>query len=272
MGVYYETIPTSLIPWIQKQQMLLVGTAPLSSSGHVNISPKGGTDFFGVVSPTQFWFLDLTGSGVETHAHLHEPGNGRICIMFMAFEGPPQIVRIWGHGRALENGTPAYKSFVAQHKVKTIPGSRSIVLVHVHQCATSCGFSVPCYDFVAHRPILNDFFEKKEVKFRGGDQKESMDRYWAWKSARSIDGMPGMKRGVEFAEKNGVAPLKKWKGDYAPGGPKAWGRAGSKGVDAQVVVVVVLVLLLGIFIGGVLAVGVVAPDKLGEFRRVVRVW
>ncbi|KAF3039084.1 hypothetical protein E8E11_006719 [Didymella keratinophila] len=211
MGVYYETIPNSLIPWIKKQQMLLVGTAPLASDGHINISPKGGEDFFGVLSPTQFWYMDLTGSGVETHAHLHEEGNGRICVMFMAFTGPPQIVRIWGDGHVLENGSPEYSAFIADHKVKTIPGSRSIIIVNVHQCATSCGFSVPYYDFVGHRSILNEHFEKKEKKFKNGDQKESMDYYWAWKSARSVDGMPGMKRGVEYAEKNGVKPLKKWK-------------------------------------------------------------
>ncbi|KAJ4339804.1 hypothetical protein N0V87_003004 [Didymella glomerata] len=211
MGVYYETIPDSLIPWIKKQQMLLVGTAPLASDGHINISPKGGEDFFGVLSPTQFWYMDLTGSGVETHAHLHEPDNGRICVMFMAFTGPPQIVRIWGDGHVLENGSPEYTAFIADHKVKTIPGSRSIIIVDVHQCATSCGFSVPYYDFVAHRPILNEHFEKKERKFKEGDEKEGMDYYWAWKSARSVDGMPGMKRGVEYAEKNGVKPLRKWK-------------------------------------------------------------
>ncbi|KAF9697491.1 hypothetical protein EKO04_004352 [Ascochyta lentis] len=270
MGVYYETIPASLNPWIHKQQMLLVGTAPLAGDGHINISPKGGTDFFGVLSPTQFWYMDLTGSGIETHAHLHEPDNGRICVMFMAFEGPPQIVRIWGTGTALENGTPEYSSFVSEHKVKTIPGSRSIILIDVHQCATSCGFSVPCYDFVSHRPILNDFFARKDEKFQAGDEKESMDRYWAWKSARSVDGMPGMKRGVQYAEQNSVAPLKKWKGAYAPGGPKAWGQSRTQGAEDKRLVV--LVLLLGIVIGGALALSVVTPERLGALQRKEGVW
>jgi hypothetical protein len=270
MGVYYETIPDSLIPWIKKQQMLLVGTAPLASDGHINISPKGGEDFFGVLSPTQFWYMDLTGSGVETHAHLHEPDNGRICVMFMAFTGPPQIVRIWGDGHVLENGSPEYTAFIADHKVKTIPGSRSIIIVDVHQCATSCGFSVPYYDFVAHRPILNEHFEKKERKFKEGDEKEGMDYYWAWKSARSVDGMPGMKRGVEYAEKNGVKPLRKWKGEYAPGGPKAWGsRKGANNEDRGLVF---LVLLLGIVIGGILSLSVVTPERLGMLQRKERLW
>lgn len=270
MGVYYEIIPDNLIPWIKKQQMLLVGTAPLASDGHINISPKGGEDFFGVLSPTQFWYMDLTGSGVETHAHLHEDGNGRICVMFMAFTGPPQIVRIWGDGHVLENGSPEYSAFIQDQKVKTIPGSRSIIIVDVHQCATSCGFSVPYYDFVGHRPILNEHFEKKEKKFKEGDQKESMDYYWAWKSARSVDGMPGMKRGVEYAEKNGVKPLKKWKGEYAPGGPKAWGsRRGGSNEDRGLVF---LVLLLGIIIGGVLSISVITPERLGMLQRKERLW
>lgn len=270
MGVYYETIPASLIPWIEKQQMLLVGTAPLAGDGHINISPKGGADFFGVLSPTQFWYMDLTGSGIETHAHLHEEGNGRICVMFMAFEGPPQIVRIWGEGRPIENGTPEYEAFVAEQKVKTIPGSRSIILVDVHQCATSCGFSVPYYEFAGHRPILNDFFEKKEKKFQAGDEKESMDRYWAWKSARSIDGMPGMKRGVEVAEKFDVKPLKKWKGKYAPGGPLAYGhRRARENTDKALVF---LVLLLGIVIGGALSLSVVTPERLRALQRKEGLW
>ena len=84
MGVFYETIPDSLVPWIKAQQMLWVGTAPLSGEGHINISPKGGQNF-GIIDECTFWYMDLTGSGVETHAHLHEEGNGRICVMVSSF-------------------------------------------------------------------------------------------------------------------------------------------------------------------------------------------
>jgi hypothetical protein len=97
MGVFYETIPSSLIPWISKQAVFWVATAPLSASGHVNVSPKGGA-YFGVIDEKTFWYMDLTGSGIETLSHLHEPSNGRITILFNAFEGPPRIVRLWGHG------------------------------------------------------------------------------------------------------------------------------------------------------------------------------
>lgn len=97
MGAFYETIPESQIAWIMKQKMFCVATAPLSGSGHVNVSPKGG-EYFGVLDPKTFWYMELTGSGSETIAHLHEPGNGRITVMFNAFDGPPRIIRLWGKG------------------------------------------------------------------------------------------------------------------------------------------------------------------------------
>ena len=258
MGVYYETIPDSLVPWIKAQQMLWVGTAPLSGDGHINISPKGGQSF-GILNERSFWYMDLSGSGVETHAHLHEPGNGRICVMFMAFDGPPKIVRIWGDGRPIENGTPEFDAFVQEHKVPLKPGCRSIITIDVHQCATSCGFSVPYYDFKGHRDILDKHFEQKEKKYLNGNEKESMDLYWAWKSQQSIDGLPGMRRGFEYAQKHDVKPLKKWVGAHAPDAPR---RASS-----QIQLVhLLLVLLLGIVIGGALALSVVTPEGLHMLR------
>lgn len=175
MGAFYETIPESLIPWIVAQKMFCVATAPLSGRGHVNISPKGGA-YFGVLDPQTFWYLDLTGSGSETIAHLYEPGNGRITIMLNAFEGPPRILRLWGNGRVLENGSPAFNDFVKKHDVRLLPGARAIVLVDIHQVGTSCGFSVPCYEFKEYRTTLNEYFEKKDVKYKKGNEKESMPR------------------------------------------------------------------------------------------------
>lgn len=98
MGVFYEEIPQSLREWIITQKMFWVATAPLSGSMHINVSPKGG-EYFGVIDSKTFWYMELTGSGSETLAHLHEPGNGRITIMLNAFDGPPKIVRLWGKGR-----------------------------------------------------------------------------------------------------------------------------------------------------------------------------
>jgi hypothetical protein len=176
----------------------------------------------------------------------------------MAFTGPPKIVRIWGTGTALENGTPEYEAFVAEHKVETIPGSRSIVMVDVHQCGTSCGFSVPYYDFVGHRDILNEHFRKKEKKFKEGKEEESMDRYWAYKSQLSIDGLPGMKRGVEFAKANGIEPLRKMVGPYAPTVPRR-----AQSVEPMHIL---LVLLLGIIIGGAMSLSVVTPERLAVLQ------
>ena len=144
MGAFYETIPKSLMQWILQQNVFWVATAPLSGRGHVNVSPKGG-QYFGLIDEKTFWYQDLTGSGNETISHLHEPGNGRVTIMFNSFEGAPKIVRLWGYGkpkysslstlagtdrrhlrtgRVLENPTEPFTDFVAEHKVNTIPGTR----------------------------------------------------------------------------------------------------------------------------------------------------
>jgi len=185
MGQFFETIPPSLIKWILDQKVFWVATAPLSPSGHVNISPKGG-QYFGVIDEKTFWYMDLTGSGIETISHLHEPGNGRVTVMFNAFEGPPRILRLWGIGRVLESGNPDFETFVAKHNVKTIPGTRSIILVDIHQVGTSCGFSVPFFDFKEFRPVLNDFMRKKAERYAAGNEEESMDRYVITCSSRSV--------------------------------------------------------------------------------------
>jgi hypothetical protein len=175
MGVFYETIPDSLAKWILAQKLIYIASAPLSASGHVNVSPKGG-EYFGILSPTQFWYMDLTGSGVETLSHLHEPGNGRITVMLNAFDGPPKIVRLWGHGTVLEYGSQEFESFVERHGVKTIPGTRAIVLVDIHQVGSSCGFSVPKYEFQSFRPTLNEFFVKKVANEEAGKREDGIER------------------------------------------------------------------------------------------------
>lgn len=215
MGAFYETIPQSLFKWILEQRMFWVSTAPLSAAGHVNISPKGG-DYFGVLDERTFWYLDLTGSGSETIAHLYEPGNGRITVMFNAFEGPARILRIFGHGRVLESGTSAYDDFVKKNDVKTIPGSRAIVLVDVHQVGTSCGFSVPFYEYKEHRKTLNEHFERKDERFKQGNEKESMPKYWALKNSWSMDGLPALHIAQKTRKEDKIEPLKKMVGPLAP--------------------------------------------------------
>ncbi|KAF2715856.1 hypothetical protein K431DRAFT_205060, partial [Polychaeton citri CBS 116435] len=171
MGKFFDSIPDNQVDWILAQKMFWVATAPLSGAGHVNVSPKGGP-YFGVLDNHTFWYLELTGSGSETVAHLYEPGNARITIQFNAFDGPPKILRLFGRGRVLERGDDAGKrtgtegsefaAFVNRHNIEVIPGVRSVVVVDVHQAGTSCGFSVPFYDFKEHRQTLNQHLKKME--------------------------------------------------------------------------------------------------------------
>jgi hypothetical protein len=175
MGVFYETIPKSLISWILEQKVIWIASAPLSAHGHVNVSPKGG-QYFGIVNPSTFWYIDLTGSGVETLSHLQESGNGRITVLFNAFEGPPRIVRLWGKGEVLEYGSKKFNQFVETNGVKTIDGTRAVVVVHIHQVGSSCGFSMPFFDFKDFRPTLNEFFEKRVASEREGNKKDGIER------------------------------------------------------------------------------------------------
>lgn len=175
MGVFYETIPPSLLEWIPQQKVFFVATAPLSGDGHVNVSPKGGP-YFGLIGNNKFWYMDITGSGVETISHLYESGNARITIMFCAFEGAPKIVRLWGKGKVIERGTPQFDSFVEDQKVSVFAGTRSVITVDIHQVGSSCGFSVPFFDFKEYRTKLIDGFEEKAEKYRAGDDKQSMPR------------------------------------------------------------------------------------------------
>ncbi|KUI72938.1 hypothetical protein VM1G_08395 [Cytospora mali] len=215
MGAFYETIPQSLFKWILQQKMFCVATAPLSASGHVNISPKGGA-YFGILDERTFWYMDLTGSGSETIAHLYEPENGRITVMFNAFEGPPRILRIFGHGRVLEGDTREYEEFTKKHDVETIPGSRAIVLVDIHQVGISCGSSVPFYDFKEFRTALNENFMRKDIRFKEGNEKDSMPRYWALKNSWSMDGLPALHIAQRVQKEEQITPVKKMVGPLAP--------------------------------------------------------
>ncbi|KAH8662238.1 hypothetical protein BX600DRAFT_513096 [Xylariales sp. PMI_506] len=244
MGAYFETIPESIIQWVLSQKVFWVSTAPLSGAGHVNVSPKGGA-YFGVPDDKTFWYMDLSGSGNETISHLYEPGNGRITVMFNAFEGPPRILRLFGRGRVLEWGSPEFADFVEKNSVETIPGCRSIIVVDIHQVGSSCGFSVPYFEFKEFRPTLNDFFRRKEEKFKAGNEKESMPRYWALKNARSVDGLPGVKQGLKVGRQEGIVPLKKMVG---PAVPKTYQRPITGFTLQQLVLAVVLTALFSVFL------------------------
>ncbi|KAL2266841.1 hypothetical protein VTJ83DRAFT_4118 [Remersonia thermophila] len=238
MGKFFETIPEHLMTWILEQKMFWVATAPLSGSGHINVSPKGGS-CFGLLNNRTFWYMDLSGSGNETISHLYEPGNGRITIMFSAFDGPPRIVRLFGHGTVLERGTQAFDNFVKKHDVQVIPSSRSIITVNVHQAMSSCGYSVPLYDFKRFRETLNETFARKEESFKQGKSEERMERYWALKNSYSMDGLPGMRIGLETAKQEHIIPNPKMVGPLAP---RAYRREGRFNAWHLILVAIVSVL------------------------------
>ncbi|KAI0762750.1 hypothetical protein C8Q74DRAFT_1207453 [Fomes fomentarius] len=191
MGKFFDSIPTEIIPWILKQEVFWVATAPLSPEAHVNVSPKGVRDSFHVISPTRVWYQDLSGSGVETISHLRE--NGRVTLMFNAFDGPPRIVRLFGIGTVHELGTPEYEKLIPPENRR--PGSRAAIVIDVHKVGTSCGYAVPYYEFKGHRQVLLDYFVARET----ADQKDpsahsakGLKAYWQEKNSHSIDGITGL--------------------------------------------------------------------------------
>lgn len=178
MGKLYEAITPELAGWIGQQKLFFVATAPLAADGHVNCSPKG-MDSFRILGPREVAYLDLTGSGIETVAHLRE--NGRIVFMFCAFAGPPKIVRLHGRGEAILPASSDFAELAA--RFPDYPGVRSIVRVRLDRISDSCGFGVPLYDYAGEREHL--------VKWAGGKGGEGMARYRRERNARSIDGLDG---------------------------------------------------------------------------------
>ncbi|MEN9677170.1 MAG: hypothetical protein RIS76_3066 [Verrucomicrobiota bacterium] len=187
MGDVLESITSELHAWIVQQQMFFVATAPLSADGHVNASPKGG-DAFRVLGPRQVAWLDVTGSGAETIAHLRE--NGRIVVMFCAFSGAPRIVRLHGRGEVLREGHADFSSLLALFLPH--PGTRSIIRVQVDRVSSSCGFGVPEYAFQGERVTLS--------KWAAGKGREGIAEYWARKNVRSLDGLPALTEAAPAAD------------------------------------------------------------------------
>lgn len=177
MSKLHEHIEPELAEWIRSQRLFFVGTAPLSAEGHVNVSPKGG-EAFRVLGPLEVVYQDYTGSGAETAAHLRE--NGRIVILFCAFEGPPKIVRLHGTGSVITPDHPRFAELAALFPAN--PGTRAYIRVEVNRVSDSCGFSVPFYDFKEPRETLD--------RWAASQGPEKMDAYRATKNQRSIDGLP----------------------------------------------------------------------------------
>ncbi|KAF9531429.1 hypothetical protein CPB83DRAFT_786776, partial [Crepidotus variabilis] len=200
---FFDEIPKDIMAWVQQQKMFWVATAPLAEDGHINLSPKGFEGTFHIVDPTTVWYEDMSGSGVETISHIRE--NGRLVIMFCAFEGPPQIIRFWGKGEVHEFDTPGYNALIPLAKRQ--PGSRSVIMLHITKVSTSCGFSIPFYTFRSHRMKLHKmaaFKESKDIeaeaascyqaKARGYPDRPTagLKGYWEKNNVKSIDGLPGL--------------------------------------------------------------------------------
>ena len=179
MGKAYDALDERLIGFIQRQHVFFVATAPLAADGHVNLSPKG-LDSFRVLGPRSVAWLDLTGSGAETVAHLRE--NGRIVVMFCAFDGPPNILRLHGVGEVI---LPGHAEFAALRALfPPLPGTRSVIRVSVERIGDSCGYAVPRLDFRGDRPQLVAWTERKS--------DAEIAEYRRTKNARSLDGLPGL--------------------------------------------------------------------------------
>lgn len=180
MGQIYESIDAKLREWLLSQKVFFVATAPLSQEGHVNCSPKDG-DSFRVLDEKTLVYLDLTGSGVETIAHVKE--NKRIVLMFCAFTGAPKIVRLHGIGEVIETAHAEFEPLRAIFPPAT--GIRGFIKVHLTRISDSCGYGVPLYDYRGERSQL-----KKWAEHKG---EESLVEYRQNHNAQSIDRLDGVR-------------------------------------------------------------------------------
>ncbi|CAL2061137.1 MULTISPECIES: pyridoxamine 5'-phosphate oxidase family protein [Streptomyces] len=186
MGKTYERIDGRLRTFIEEQPLFFTATAPLSGDGRVNLSPKGLKGSFAVLDELTVAYLDFAGSNAETIAHLRE--NGRITLMWCAFQGPPNIVRVHGRGEPVFRDDPRFPGLLARFPgVETRShGLRAVVVVHAELVRDTCGYAVPFMAYEEERDLherrfareddasLNDYFTKKEH------------------IARSLDGLPGL--------------------------------------------------------------------------------
>ena len=179
MAKFFDTITENIEQFIAKQHMFFVASAPLSPSGHVNISPKG-KDSFRILSATRVAYLDLIGSGNETSAHMHE--NGRITIMFCAFEGAPNIVRLFGKGYTVRPNDAEWAELGALFPLEQYNNVRQIIVADIHMTQTSCGYGVPFMDYVGERDTMERWAETKGA--------EGLVAYQCEKNSESIDGLP----------------------------------------------------------------------------------
>lgn len=186
MAKVFAEIDEKLRAFVEAQRLFFVATAPLSGEGHVNLSPKGWPErSFRVLGPTSVAYLDLTGSGAETVAHVRE--NGRICVMFCAFDEAPRIVRFHGRGEAIVLGDPRFAEALAPFEPLdelAELGSRAVIRVEVDRIGDSCGFVLPLFDYAGERDTMERWLEHKG--------REGVLAYHGEKNAASVDGLPAL--------------------------------------------------------------------------------
>lgn len=177
MAKLHDGITDELRSFIAQQHLFFVSTAPLSGEGHINLSPKG-LDAFRVLSPHRVAYMDLIGSGNETSAHLLE--NSRITFMFCAFDGPPNILRLYGTGCTVLPGHPEWDALAGHFTV--YPSTRQLIVADISRVQTSCGFGVPLYDYVGERDFHFKWADKKGT--------DGLQLYQQEHSLVSLDGLP----------------------------------------------------------------------------------
>lgn len=178
MGRELDRITPELTEFLEAQPLFFVGTAPESTEDHVNVSPKG-LDSFRVLDDRTVAYLDLHGSGIETVAHIRQ--NGRITLMFCAFDGRPQIIRLQGRGNVIPADAPEAGPILEQ--LPSQPSARSVIVVDVKRISSSCGYGVPLMEHVGERTLLTDW-----AATHGED---GLAEYRQKKNATSISGLPG---------------------------------------------------------------------------------
>lgn len=175
MAKFYTQLDEQLCEFIAEQKLFFTATAPIE--GRINLSPKG-IDSFRCLDFNRVGYLDLTGSGNETAAHLHQ--NGRMTIMFCSFTDKPLILRLYGKGEVVLPDTEQWDSLI--DKFIDLPGKRQLILLQVESVQTSCGYGVPIYELQQERTLLTDWAVKK-----GAD---GVRAYQLQKNLVSIDGLP----------------------------------------------------------------------------------
>lgn len=179
MSKVYEHLDERLIAFIRAQKLFFVATAPLSAAGRINLSPKG-YDSLAIIDPLTVAYIDLGGSGIETHAHVKE--NGRITLMFCAFEGAAKILRLYGRAEAMAFYEPGFDEAMA--RFPSFARARGVITVHIDRIADSCGWGVPFFDYAGERDQLKRWIAARPEEEWRAHRLES--------NALSIDGLAGL--------------------------------------------------------------------------------